>query len=137
MEPEASKPIPRGNERILLVDDDVIIAKSICLLLEHLGYKVTALTSSEEALKLFSGNPLHFDLVMTDQSMPFMTGKGLREGLMRIRPDIPVILSTGSSDRISPEQAMAMGFQGFMMKPFRVREAAELIRRVLDQKQFK
>ncbi len=134
MEPIPSKPISRGNERILLVDNDEIIVNSVGILLKHLGYKVTALTNSVEALKLFSANPLQFDLVVTDQSMPFLTGEDLRMELMRIRFDIPVILCTGSSDRISWEQAMAMGFQGFIMKPFTLREGSELVRRVLDQK---
>ncbi len=137
MEPIPSKPISRGNERVLLVDNDEIIVNSVRILLEHLGYKVTALTNSIAALKLFSANPLQFDLVMTDQSMPFLTGEDLRMELMRIRLDIPVILCTGSSDKISSEEAMAMGFQGFIMKPFTLREGAELVRLVLDQKQSK
>ena len=132
--PETPKPIPRGNERILVVDDEEIIVNSVQNMLQHLGYKVTALMDSQEALKLFSEKPSEFDLVITDQTMPFMTGEDLGKELMRIRPDIPVILCTGYSDLISSEKATAMGFRGFIMKPFTVREGAELVRRVLDQK---
>jgi signal transduction histidine kinase/ActR/RegA family two-component response regulator len=131
---EAPKPIPKGKERILFVDDEEIIVKSVQNMLEHLGYNVTAAMDSEEALKLFSGKPSEFDLVMTDQTMPAMTGEDLGKELMRIRPDIPVILCTGYSDLISSEKAIAMGFRGFIMKPFTLRESAELVRRVLDQK---
>ena len=136
VEAETSKPIPipRGNERILLLDDEEFIVKAVQNMLEHLGYKVTALMDNREALKLFSADPSQFDLVITDQTMPFMTGEDLGKELMRIRPDIPVILCTGYSDLISSEKAIAMGFRGFIMKPFTVREGAELVRRVLDQK---
>ena len=135
VEAETPKPIPRGNERILLLDDEEVIVNSVRNMLQHLGYKVTALMDSQEALRLFSEKPSEFDLVMTDQTMPFMTGEDLGKEVMRIRPDIPVILCTGYSDLISSEKATAMGFRGYIMKPFTVREGAELVRRVLDQKE--
>ena len=87
-----------------------------------------------EAFNLFSADPSQFDLVMTDQTMPNMTGERLGKEIMRIRPGIPVILCTGYADFISSEKAKEMGFRGFVMKPFTVREAAELIRGVLDVK---
>jgi CheY-like chemotaxis protein len=132
---ETPKPIPRGNERILILDDEEMIVNSVRNMLQHLGYQVTALMDNREALKLFSERPSEFDLVITDQTMPFMTGEDLGKELMRIRPDIPVILCTGYSDMVSSEKAAAMGFRGFIMKPFNVREGAELVRRVLDEKQ--
>jgi len=132
---ETLKPVPRGSERILFVDDEELIVHSVRNMLQRLGYKITALNDSREALKLFSADPSQFDLVMTDQTMPFMTGEDLGKELMRIRSDIPVILCTGYADFISSEKATAMGFQGFIMKPFTVREGAELVRHVLDQKQ--
>jgi two-component system cell cycle sensor histidine kinase/response regulator CckA len=88
-------------------------------------------------LKLFSADPSQFDLVIADQTMPFKTGEDLGKGIMGIRPDIPVILCTGYSDLISLEKATAMGFRGFIMKPFTVRERAELVRSILDQTQSK
>ncbi len=134
---EAPKPIPEGKERILFVDDEEIIVRSMRNMLERLGYKVTTVTDSEEALKLFSAKSSEFDLVMTDQTMPGMTGEDLGKEFMRLRPDIPVILCTGYSDLVSSEKAMAMGFRGFIMKPFTLRESAELVRRVLDQSRSK
>jgi PAS domain S-box-containing protein len=131
---ETLGPIPRGNERILFVDDEEIIVNSVRNMLQHLGYQVTALMDGEEALKVFSANPHAFDLVITDQTMPCMTGEDFGKQLMRIRPDLPVILCTGYSDLISAEKATLMGFRDFIMKPFTVREGAELVRRVLDEK---
>jgi len=131
---EPPKPIPGGNERILFVDDEEIIVQSVRNMLIRLGYQVATVTDSEDALKLFSEKPSEFDLVMTDQTMPAMTGEDLGRELMRIRPDIPVILCTGYSDLISSKKAMTMGFRGFIMKPFTLRESAELVRRVLDEK---
>ncbi len=84
-------------------------------------------------MNLFSENPYQFDLVITDQTMPFMTGEDLGKVLMNIRSDIPVILCTGYSDIISSEKATALGFRGFIMKPFTVPEGAELVRSVLDR----
>jgi two-component system cell cycle sensor histidine kinase/response regulator CckA len=114
-----------------------MIVNSVRNMLQHLGYQVIALVDSQKALKLFSESPSQFDLVITDQTMPFMTGEDLGKILMNIRPDIPVILCSGYSDMIDAEKAMAMGFQGFIMKPFTVREGAELVRRILDQDQSK
>ncbi|MGE5252377.1 MAG: ATP-binding protein [Planctomycetaceae bacterium] len=125
--------IPMGNERILFVDDEEIIALSARNMLERLGYKVVTVTDSEAALRLFSEKPSDFDLVMTDQTMPSMTGENLGKEVMRLRPDIPVILCTGYSDLISVEKAIAMGFKGFIMKPFTLREGAGLVRKVLDR----
>jgi two-component system cell cycle sensor histidine kinase/response regulator CckA len=131
---KTAEPIPRGTERILFVDDEELIVNSGRNMLQHLGYQVMAVLDSQEALKLFSHDPSQFDLVITDQTMPFMTGEDFGKVLMNIRPDIPVILCTGYSDMISSKKATAMGFQGFIMKPFTVREGAELVRRVLDKK---
>ncbi len=130
---EEIKPIPRGTERILLVDDEESLLNSIGNMFQHLGYKVAKIMGSREALRLFAADPSQFDLVITDQTMPHMTGESLGKELLRIRPDISIILSTGYADLISSEKAKEMGFQGFIMKPFTVREGAELVRRVLDK----
>ena len=130
---ETFNPIRKGNERILLIDDEEIIVNSVRNTLERVGYKVTAVTDSQRAIILFSADPAQFDLVMTDQTMPNMTGESLGKDMMRIRPDIPIILCTGYSDSISPEKVREMGFQGFLMKPFTMAEGAELVRYVLDR----
>ncbi|HSR12123.1 MAG TPA: ATP-binding protein, partial [Thermodesulfobacteriota bacterium] len=132
---EVMRPIPRGSERILVVDDEEFIVNSASDMLQHLGYRVAAFMDSRDALKAFSADPSQFDLVMTDKTMPHLTGEDLGNELMRIRPDIPVILFTGYADLITSERAEEMGFRGLIMKPFSLREGAELIRRVLDQRE--
>ena len=102
-------------------------------LLEHLGYRVVARTSSIEALEAFRSQPEKFDLVMSDQTMPNMTGEMLAKELIRIRPDIPIVLCTGYSEMITEEKATALGIKKLIMKPFVIREMSEAIRQVLDQ----
>jgi PAS domain S-box-containing protein len=126
--------IPRGKEQILLVDDEVVQVRSEQHLLERLGYKVIAKTDSLEALEVFRSQPEAFDLVITDQAMPHMTGIKLAEELMHIRSDIPIILCTGFSEAVDGKEAKAMGIREFMMKPFSARHLAETIRRVLEEK---
>jgi CheY-like chemotaxis protein len=121
-----------GTERILFVDDEEVQVRSGQRLLERLGYSVIAAIDGHEALEVFRSEPEAFDLVITDQSMPRLTGIKLAEKMMRIRPDIPVILCTGFSEGIDGEKARATGIREFMMKPFSVRQLAETIRRVLD-----
>ena len=125
---------PRGNERILFVDDNETIVNVVETMLQFLGYKVTAFTDAQEAVKVFSEKPSEFDLVITDYVMPNLTGVDIAQKMIRIRSDIPIILCTGYSNLISSEKAMAIGFRGFILKPFNYQEFAELIRRVLDQK---
>ena len=103
-------------------------------ILEALGYRVVAKTSSTEALEAFRAHPDEFDLVITDQTMPHMTGKILAKELMRIRPDIHIILCTGYSEVITEEKAKAMGIREFVMKPIVTRDMAKTIRNVLDKK---
>jgi CheY-like chemotaxis protein len=130
---ESVAPIRGGNERILVVDDEETIVESIRNMLQRYGYQVTALADSRTALSLFKEDPSLFDLVITDQTMPFITGESLGRELMHLRPDIPVILCTGYSDSISSEKAMAIGFRGFIAKPFTLKNGLEIMRRVLDQ----
>ena len=124
--------ISMGEERILFIDDEEVQAQSGRHLLERLGYTVITKTDSLEALEAFRSKPDAFDLVITDQSMPGMTGIELAAKLMRSRPDIPIILCTGFSEVVDGKEAKAMGIREFMMKPFSARQLAETIRRVLD-----
>jgi len=126
--------IPRGNERILFVDDNESIVTVVETMLQYLGYRVTVFKDSREALKAFSEKPSEFDLVITDYVMPNLTGEDIAQEMIRIRSDIPIILCTGYSDLISSQRAMAIGFRERILKPFDYREFAELVRRVLDQK---
>jgi len=126
-------PIPKGQERILFIDDEAFLVESAEQMLEHLGYDVVLRTSSIKALELFRENPARFDLVITDQTMPNMTGAELAEKILAIRPDTPIILCTGFSEVITEVQAKAIGIREFIMKPIVMREIGEAIRRVLDQ----
>jgi CheY-like chemotaxis protein len=104
------------------------------LMLENLGYKITARTSSIEALELFRNNPDAFDLIITDMTMPNMTGKDLAKELMTIRLDIPIIICTGFSEKINERSAEEMGINAFVMKPIVMSQIASTIREVLDKR---
>ena len=121
-----------GSERVLLVDDEISVERMEQKILERLGYRVTARTSSLKALETFRNSPQSFDLVITDMTMPNMTGSSMAMEMRKIRPDIPVILCTGFSSFIDEEKAQAMGIQGYVMKPVVKRELAKVIRSVLD-----
>ena len=121
-----------GKEHILLVDDEKPIIDVEQQMLEKLGYSVTSHTSSTEALEVFGEKPEDFDLVITDMTMPAMTGDQLAQRLMDIRPDIPVILCTGFNETITEEKALEMGISKFVMKPVIKNELASTIRTVLD-----
>jgi len=126
-------PMPTGTERILFIDDEKSLVDLGQQILERLGYKVTIRTSSVEALELFMEQPDKFDLVITDMTMPNMTGDELAGRLMNIRADIPVILCTGYSERISRERAHDLGIKEFILKPIVMRELAKTVRKVLDK----
>ena len=116
---------PGGRERILFVDDEEMLAEWGRATLQRLGYTVVAMTDSTEALKVFSSDPLQFDLVITDQTMPNMPGIELSKALLKIRPDIPIILCTGHSETTSSEQAKEAGVRQYLMKPLVKQELAE------------
>jgi len=123
----------KGEERILLVDDEEQIVAMERQMLENLGYRVTARTDSQEALKVFAQHPHNFDLVITDMTMPYMTGDQLAQKMLDIQPNIPVILCTGFNEIITEQKALAMGIQKFVMKPIVKNDLATTIRSVLDQ----
>jgi len=102
-------------------------------ILQSLGYKVTTRTNGLEALDLFRAQPDRFDLVITDMTMPHITGDRIAEEMMRIRADMPIILCTGFSARINEKKAIAMGIRGFVLKPIIISDLARKIRLVLDQ----
>ncbi len=122
-----------GTEKILLVDDEAPVARLEKQMLERLGYQVSSRLSSVDALEAFRANRDVFDLVITDMTMPNMTGDQLAKELISIRPDIPVVICTGFSERISQDRAAAMGVKGFLMKPIVKLEMARMVRKVLDE----
>ncbi len=132
--PQEGEPVPTGAERILFVDDEVALVEIGKHMLESLGYKITTRTSSVEALELFKSKADSFDLVITDMTMPNMTGDELARELLRIKPEIPVILCTGYSARINQQQASAMGIRAYVSKPVLRREIAATIRDVLGER---
>jgi PAS domain S-box-containing protein len=133
-EAEGASALPRGAERILLVDDEEAIVETVKQMLDRLGYIVVPRTSSIEALETFRKDPDGFDLVITDLTMPRMTGAEFTKELMRLRPDIPIILCTGYSELMGEEEAKAMGIREFFKKPIRSQKMLEKIRSVLDKK---
>jgi CheY-like chemotaxis protein len=127
--------VPAGSgEHILLVDDEESLASLGKSMLEHLGYRVTTEVDSLQALKTFSNHPHDFDLVITDQTMPHMSGVDLAKVLLEIRPRMPIILATGYSTAINAEKARALGIQEFLLKPHTAQSLGEAIRRGLAAK---
>ncbi len=130
----AGDTIVQGQARILFVDDEPSIVQTTPILLQHFGYEVTSNTRSREAIERFRSNPEYFDLVITDQTMPEITGKELASALRRIRPDIPIILCTGFSHMVSAESAQALGIDAFCLKPVTAQELAQTIQKILAQR---
>jgi two-component system, cell cycle sensor histidine kinase and response regulator CckA len=136
VEPEASfvpsEPLPRGTEHILLVDDEQMIADMGTRMLERLGYRVTAKTSAIDALDIFRSSPGEFDLILTDYTMPHVTGIELAGEILQVRPDIGIILCTGFNEKVTEETARETGIKELIPKPLERRNLAKLIRSVLD-----
>ncbi|MFO8112343.1 MAG: ATP-binding protein [Desulfosalsimonadaceae bacterium] len=128
---ENNAPVQTGSERILFVDDEKSIADLGGEMLSQLGYQVVVRTSSVDALEEFRGHPDQFDLVVTDMTMPRITGAKLAEEMLRIRPDIPIILCTGFSRSINEEDALKIGIRAFTMKPITIEQLSKTIRLVL------
>lgn len=125
-----NEPIKKTNH-ILFVDDEEGI---VCLsqqVLERLGFQVTTRTASQEALELFKSGPGSFDLVITDMNMPNLTGVDLAHQLKEIRPDLPIILCTGSDENITEERARNIGIDGFLIKPVFKSQMEQVIQQVL------
>ncbi len=122
-----------GSERVLLVDDDLNLLALVEQMLVELGYRVTTAPGSHEALELFLREPTAFDLLITDQTMPVMTGESLVRKIRSIRGDLPVILITGYSSKINRAESQALGIDAFCMKPLGMTELAKVVRKVLSE----
>jgi CheY-like chemotaxis protein len=141
--PPANVPVPEmtrasatplhGNERILLVDDEEIVLSVAWQTLQRLGYRVTAARDGQEGLDLFKTAPRDFDLVITDQTMPFLSGLQLTAAIKELRPYIPVILATGYSPDIAGRDAASLGLEGIIGKPINFAELTHLMRGALDR----
>jgi PAS domain S-box-containing protein len=128
-------PAPHGHgERVLLVDDEPTLVMISTKILQHLGYKVTGFTSAKEALAAFTRQPEAFDLVITDLTMPGMTGIALADALLEVRRDTPILLATGYIEDSIREQASLLGFREIIVKPLATQSLAEAVQRVLAKK---
>jgi CheY-like chemotaxis protein len=123
--------LPRGSERILIVDDELPIGEMHRQRLEKLGYRATVRTNSVEALQSFQASPYNFDLILTDMTMPQLTGDKLAQLVKKIRPEIPVILCTGFSERVKGHE-QELEIDDVLMKPIDLKNLAEKIRKLLD-----
>ncbi|RJQ76704.1 MAG: response regulator [Desulfobacteraceae bacterium] len=126
--------LPAGNERVLLVDDEKAIADMGKLILERLGYEVVTRTDPVEAVALFRAAPDRFQLVITDMTMPGMTGAQLVAEILNIRPGIPTVLCTGFSEKINAQGARDIGVRKYIEKPFSRLELALTVRRAIDER---
>lgn len=129
---EREKPLQTGTEKLLLVDDEEQITQLGKTFLETLGYQVNPCNDPTEALRLFRNDPNRFDLVITDMTMPKMTGALLAQELLTIRKNLPIIMCTGFSEAIDEEAAKQLGIRAFLMKPLSSHELAATLRAVLD-----
>ena len=124
---------PVGRECILFVDDEKTLVDIGKTMLTDLGYEVITMTSSVEAFEFFKENPERFDLIITDMTMPYMTGIELSREMMKIRPSLPIILCTGFSEAVTPEKVKGMGLKALVMKPVIRHQLAVTIRDALDR----
>ncbi len=129
---DRDKSLAQGTERILVVDDDEAIVNIHNRMLKSLGYSVTTTTNSLDALEKIRTNPDQFDLLITDQTMPIMTGSELAKKILKIKPSMPIILCTGYSSVISEDEALAIGITKYIRKPVSQATLSELIRQVMD-----
>jgi len=136
-ETRANEPIPGGTERILLVDDETGIITMVKQALERIGYQVTSCTGSIEALEAFKVNPDKYHLVISDMTMPNMSGDKLAVELIKIRPEIPILLCTGFSESMSEEKIKSLGIKGLLLKPIIMMDLAKKIRDILDKPEKK
>ncbi|MBI4774027.1 MAG: response regulator [Deltaproteobacteria bacterium] len=124
--------LPTGTERVLLVDDEEVLVDLEGQTLEGLGYRATTFTSSTAALEYFKAHANDFDLVITDYTMPKMTGLSLSQELLRIRPELPIIITTGFSRNLTEEKARSVGIKRVLMKPLGRSMLAKAVRHVLE-----
>lgn len=134
IETKSIEPIPGGKEHILFVDDEEMLAEIGRDMVQYLGYTVAARTSSIEALEAFRAQPARYDMVITDMTMPNMTGVELAREIHRVQPDIPIIICTGFSELINEAEARRLGIQKLLMKPLFLKDLALAMRDILDKR---
>ena len=135
LEPMVSGPFPTGSETIILLDDEEATLGVEKTMLKKLGYNVHAFNNPQEALNRFSEQPDMFDLIVTDMTMPVMTGDRFSRNVLGIRPDMPIILCTGYSEAITEDMAKKIGIRAFVMKPLEMKKFAVLLRKILNKQE--
>ena len=131
---ELAEEVPRGaGQHLLVVDDDQALLKLTSLMLKQLNYRITACSSATAALEVFSAAPQDFDLIVTDQIMPGLTGARFAVKVMELRPGMPIIIATGFSEKITPDTARELGLRGFLQKPFTRQQLARAIHAELNR----
>jgi CheY-like chemotaxis protein len=130
---EAGPASPSRAKHVLFVDDEALVARMGERILSKFGYIVTATTSSADALEKFRAEPQKFDVVVTDQTMPGLTGIGLAEKLVEIRPDIPIILTSGYGDEIDDQLARAAGISEYAPKPTPINSLSQMIEKLVTR----
>ncbi|MCI5143223.1 MAG: response regulator, partial [Candidatus Electrothrix sp. ATG1] len=128
------EPLLGGHERILFVDDEADLVRINRSLLSNLGYRVTVETQSRKALEKIRQHPNAFDLLITDHTMPGLTGSNLAQSVLQLRPDLPIILCTGYTAAFSEQEALQIGIKKYLIKPLSAKKMAETVREVLDEK---
>lgn len=128
--------VPRQvNEHVLVVDDEEVQTAMMHQMLTKRGYHVTTCTRSKMALEIFTRNPNEFDVVIVDQNMPELTGDVLAREMLKMRPDLPIVMCTGYSQSVGPEEAKEIGIQEYVMKPITIQDLTTVLARILDAKQ--
>jgi len=125
--------LPKGKEKILFIDDEKDIVDICYQMLDKLGYDVTGVVGSVEALETFKQDSERFELVITDLSMPVMTGEQLAKEINQIRPDVPILVCTGFSDNFVHNKANSFGIRKLLMKPLAMNILAKEIREIFDE----
>lgn len=131
--PKISEVYETGSERVLIIDDEEPIVSVVGKTLENLGYKTTSCTNGQEALEKFENGVDTFDLVITDMSMPYITGDMVSKKMLSVRPDLPIILMTGFGTKITEERCKAIGIKALLNKPLTTAGLAKVVRKVLDE----
>ena len=130
-EAEEAQPLQKGKGRILMVDDEVDIVNAAKIILEQTGYEVMTFANSLEAWHTFKADPNRFDLLISDLTMPRLTGLELAKNVLSIRPDLPIIICTGFSESISTEKARDLGIKEVILKPLIPQNFTETIGNIL------
>jgi CheY-like chemotaxis protein len=128
---DKQKHVVMGERRILVVDDEEVVASLFTIALEELGYQISSFTESDKAFEQFRTAPYDFDLILTDESMPKLSGSELARRVRKIRPDIPVIICTGFGNKITQEMVEEIGLSKVILKPVGPEDLARNIREVL------